>query len=87
VSAPIGNRARIAEHETDVLSLWEAGASIGAIVRHTGYDWDYVEQIVAPHFVPDRPLSEFEKMAAAGTASLLASLHVFHPETRRGVHP
>jgi hypothetical protein len=47
----------------------------------------YVENVVARYSITDRVLDAFDKMVVAGTASLLASIHKFHPEIFTRGHP
>jgi hypothetical protein len=78
----------LTEGEAAIMALWDGGsrdyAEIGA---RTGYGANYVEQVVGRFAISEQSLSAFDRMSAAGTASLLSALHQFHPETRRGCHP
>lgn len=79
---------RFSDGETRVMDLWDSGLrDQAAIAAKTGYSRSYVDSIVGRYSLSERVLSSFDRMSAAGTASLLSAMHVFHPETRRGIHP
>jgi hypothetical protein len=74
--------------EADIMSLWDSGTrDVAAIAERTGYGSNYVQEVVSRYNVTERVLNSFDKMTELGSAALLAAIHHFHPETRRGVHP
>lgn len=78
----------LTDGESVILTLWDEGErDLAFIASGTGYPRSYVEQVIGRYGISERSLSAFDRMSAAGTASLLSALHVFHPETRRGAHP
>lgn len=78
----------LTDGEARIMNLWDDGLrDYAAIASKTGYGKGYVQQVIARYNVSERVLDAFDKMVVAGSAMLLASLHKFHPETRRGVHP
>lgn len=78
----------LTDGESAIMDLWDSGerdfASIGT---ETGYGERYVQEVVGRYVVFDLHRDPFSRMSSAGSASLLAALHKFHPETIHGVHP
>lgn len=78
----------LTEGEAHIMALWDGGQrNLDEIADSTGYGRRYVQEVVGRYAISEHRRDAFDVMVAAGTASLLAALHVFHPETRRGVHP
>lgn len=78
----------LTDGESAILTMWDEGErDLAIIAQRTGYGRNYVEQVIGRYGISERSMSAFDRMSAAGTAALLVALHVFHPETRRGVHP